>query len=77
MDSIPSARMAWAPALSWVCALAAAGIVLTIGVLAVLVGAIGIAGFVASLLIAALLAAWGTSGWRRWSQGRQARPKSV
>jgi len=77
MDTIPSARMAWAPGLSWVCALAGAAFVLIFGVLAFLAGAIGPAAFAVSVLIAALFATWGASLWRRWNRARQPRPKGV
>ncbi|HYB79367.1 MAG TPA: hypothetical protein VEG66_06390 [Thermoplasmata archaeon] len=67
--------MAYAPGLSWVCALAVAGIVLTFGVLALLAGVLGLFESAAFLIIGALFATWGVSLWRRWSRGRQPGPK--
>ena len=65
MDTIPSARMAYAPGLAWVYAMVVAGVVLIFGVLAVLAGVVGLLGFAASVVIATLFAIWGATLWRR------------
>jgi len=75
MDEIPSARMAYAPGLSWVCALVVAGVVLTWGLLAFQAGGLGPVEFGVSAVIAVLFATWGALLWRRWSRRRAPRLK--